>query len=311
VILFYEELTMDHCVFIHTNHKQIVGALVAEHALRRNSRHNDKFDVRIIEHKDYPFMQAREGQLYLRDGMKRPWLNEDLQSFTPLRFLPPELMGYQGRAVVIDPDVFAVGDVWDLLSRDMMDKTILCRARTGTKGCIDKCLATSVMLLDCAKLTHWRVEEQFNAMFEFSRDYMDWICLRTEPRNSIGLFEEEWNHFDTLTPKTKMLHTTKRRTQPWKTGLPIDHRPREKYRLFPPLRWLMKARRNVFGEYALLGRYQRHPDPAQEQLFFGLLKECVENGLVTETMLREQMLQNHVRHDALEVLARTPRLAAA
>jgi hypothetical protein len=316
VILFYkeltyEELTMDHCVFIHTNHKQIVGALVAEHALRRNSRHNDKFDVRIIEHKDYPFMQAREGQLYLRDGMKRPWLNEDLQSFTPLRFLPPELMGYQGRAVVIDPDVFAVGDVWDLLSRDMMDKTILCRARTGTKGCIDKCLATSVMLLDCAKLTHWRVEEQFNAMFEFSRDYMDWICLRTEPRNSIGLFEEEWNHFDTLTPKTKMLHTTKRRTQPWKTGLPIDHRPREKYRLFPPLRWLMKARRNVFGEYALLGRYQRHPDPAQEQLFFGLLKECVENGLVTETLLREQMLQNHVRHDALEVLARTPRLAAA
>ena len=300
---------MDHCVFIHTNHKQIVGALVAEHALRRNSRHNDKFDVRIIEHKDYPFMQAREGQLYLRDGMKRPWLNEDLQSFTPLRFLPPELMGYQGRAVVIDPDVFAVGDVWDLLSRDMMDKTILCRARTGTKGCIDKCLATSVMLLDCAKLTHWRVEEQFNAMFEFSRDYMDWICLRTEPRNSIGLFEEEWNHFDTLTPKTKMLHTTKRRTQPWKTGLPIDHRPREKYRLFPPLRWLMKARRNVFGEYALLGRYQRHPDPAQEQLFFGLLKECVENGLVTETMIRREMVHNHVRHDAFEVLDRTPPLA--
>jgi hypothetical protein len=309
VIFFYEELTMDHCVFIHTNHKQIVGALVAEHALRRNSRHNDKFDVRIIEHKDYPFMQAREGQLYLRDGMKRPWLNEDLQSFTPLRFLPPGLMGYQGRAVVIDPDVFAVGDVWDLLSRDMMDKTILCRARTGTKGCIDKCLATSVMLLDCAKLTHWRVEEQFNAMFEFRRDYMDWICLRTEPRNSIGLFEEEWNHFDTLTPKTKMLHTTKRRTQPWKTGLPIDHRPREKYRLFPPLRWLMKARRNVFGEYALLGRYQRHPDPAQEQLFFGLLKECVENGLVTETMIRREMVHNHVRHDAFEVLDRTPPLA--
>ena len=51
---------MDHCVFIHTNHKQIVGALVAEHALRRNSRHNDKFDVRLIEHKDYPFLRARE-----------------------------------------------------------------------------------------------------------------------------------------------------------------------------------------------------------------------------------------------------------
>jgi hypothetical protein len=62
-----QEFPMEHCVFIHTNHKQIVGALVAEHSLRRNSAHNDKFDVRIIHHKDYPFFTAREGQLFLRD----------------------------------------------------------------------------------------------------------------------------------------------------------------------------------------------------------------------------------------------------
>jgi hypothetical protein len=29
---------MDNCVFLQTNHKQIVGALVAEYALRRISR---------------------------------------------------------------------------------------------------------------------------------------------------------------------------------------------------------------------------------------------------------------------------------
>src|SRR5512147_1244352 len=193
---------MEHCVFIHTNHKQIVGALVAEHALRRSSCHNDRFDVRLIEHKDYPFLRAREGQLYLRDGVKRPWLNEDLQSFTPLRFMPPELMGYRGRAVVIDPDIFAVGDVWELLSRDMMGKTILCRRRAGPKGRIDGCLASSVMLLDCARLTHWRVEEQFNEMFEFKRDYQPWICLRQEPRETIGLLENEWNDFDKLSDRT-------------------------------------------------------------------------------------------------------------
>ena len=49
-------------------------------------------------------------------GVKRNWRNDDLQSFTPLRFMPPELMGYQGRAVVVDPDVFAVGDVFELLT---------------------------------------------------------------------------------------------------------------------------------------------------------------------------------------------------
>jgi hypothetical protein len=300
---------VDHCVFIHTNHKQIVGALVAEHALKRNSPHADKFEVRIIQTRDYPFLQAREGQLYLRDGVKRPWLNNDLQSFTLLRFMPPELMGYEGRAVVIDPDVFAVKDVWDLLSRDMQGKAIMCRMRAGPKGYIDHCKASSVMLLDCAKLQHWKVEEQFNDMFDGTRDYQPWVCLKHEDPDTIGMIEEEWNDFDKLTVETRMIHNTRRRTQPWKAGLPLDWRPAEKFRLFPPLGWLMRARRKLFGEYGLLGNYKEHPDSNQERFFFGLLKELVENGTVTEEMIHLEMHQNHVRHDALDVLERTPPLA--
>jgi hypothetical protein len=300
---------VEYCAFIHTNHKQIVGALVAEYALRRNSVHNDRFDVRIIEKKDYPLFDAYEGKEYLRDGVKRVWLNDDLQSFTPLRFMPPELMGYQGRAVVIDPDIFAVGDVWELLSRDMQGKAVMCRPRSGPKGLIDRCLASSVMLLDCARLTHWHVEEQFKEMFEFKRDYMPWVCLKMEPRESIGLIENEWNDFDRLTARTKMLHNTRRKTQPWKTGLPTDWRPAERFRLFPPVAWVMRARRHLFGEYAFLGNYKPHPDPNQERFFFGLLRECLEQGIVSEGLVREEMRQNHVRHDAFEVLARTPPLA--
>jgi len=300
---------MDKCVFIQTNHKQIVGALVAEYALRRNSRHSDAFDVRIMHTRDFPFFKAREGQLYLRDGVKRTWLNDDLQSFTPTRFMPPELMRYQGRAVVIDPDIFAVADIWDLLSRDMHDKAIMCRMRSGPKGLVDRCKASSVMLLDCEKLTHWKVEKQFNEMFELKLDYMPWICLRLEDPDSIGFFEPEWNDFDKLTANTKMLHVTRRKTQPWKAGLPIDWRPAERFRLFPPLAWVMRARRHLFGEYGLLGNYKEHPDQNQTRLFFGLLKECVDKGIVSEDMLREEMKHNHVRHDAFEVLDRTPDLA--
>jgi hypothetical protein len=73
----------------------------------------------------------------------------------------------------------------------------------------------------------------------------------------------------------------------------------------------MRARRKIFGEYALLGNYKQHPDPNQERLFFGLLKECVEQGVVSEEMLREEMSHNHVRHDALEVLDRVEPLAPA
>ena len=299
---------MDYCVFIHTNHKQIVGALVAEYALRRNSTNNEKFNVRIIHHKDYPFFQEYEGQPYLRDGVKRPWYNDDLQSFTPTRFMPPELMGYEGRAVVIDPDIFAVGDVWELLSRDMQGKAIMCRRRAGPKGVVDRCLASSAMLLDNTQLKHWKVEQKFRRMFSFEQDYQPWICLKDEARESIGFFENAWNDFDNFDENTKMIHNTRRRTQPWKAGLPIDWRPAETFRLFPPFGWLMRARRHLFGEYALLGHYKPHPDLKQEQFFFGLLKECLEKGIVTEEMIREEMRQNHVRHDALEVLDRTPAL---
>lgn len=292
---------MNHCVFIHTNPKQWIGALVAKYALQRNSIHTDKFQVRIINNQDFPFFQAREGQLFLRGGERRPWLNDDLQSFTPLRFMPPELMGYSGRAVVIDPDVFAVGDVWELLSRNMQGKAIFCRSHRGRKG-----LATSVMLLDCAKLTHWHCERQFNELFDLKRDYLDWIALKPEPRESIGLLEDEWNDFDRLTEHTRMLHNTKRLTQPWKTGLPVDFRPAENFRWFPPKGWLRKARRHLLGEYALLGKYSPHPDPKQEQFFFGLLRECLEEGAVSEDLLRDEIRRNHIRHDAFQVLERTP-----
>ena len=73
----------------------------------------------------------------------------------------------------------------------------------------------------------------------------------------------------------------------------------------------MRARRKLFGEYALLGHYRPHPDAAQERFFFGLLKECLDKGIISEEMIRDQMTLNHVRHDAFEVIDRTPQLAGA
>ncbi len=300
-----------YCVFIHTNARQMLGARVGCHALKRNSLHGDKFDVRIIHTRDYPFLREFEGKTYLRDGVRWTWLNDDLQSFTPLRFAPPELMQYQGRAVLTDPDIFAVGDIWELLSRDMGGKAILSRMRSGTKGLIDKCWASSVMLLDCARLTQWNVERGFREMFAGERDYQEWVGLKMEPEGSIGLLEPEWNDFDRLTARTRMLHNTRRRTQPWKAGLPPDWRPAERFRLFPPAAWVLRAKRKLFGDYAFVGRYKRHPDPNQERYFFALLRECLESGLVSEDEIRDEMRQNHVRHDALEVLDKVAPLASA
>ena len=295
-------------VFIHTNHKQYVGALVSQYSFRRNSKAPDRFAVEIIHANDHRFLQAREGQQFLRDGRQAVWRMADLQSFTPLRFLPPELMGYQGRALVVDPDVFAVGDVVELLERDLQGRAIMCRPRSGTKGA-DGGLATSVMLLDCAKLRHWRAEHDFGLLFAGERDYADWITLKLEPRDTIGLIEPEWNDFDHLTPDTRLLHNTKRQTQPWKTGLPVDFTPPDKsFRPLKPKTWINPLKKLAAGGPPT--EYTRHPDPRQEQFFFGLLHECLELGIVTEAMLRDEMRQNHIRHDALELAARTTPLAA-
>jgi hypothetical protein len=292
-------------VFIQTNPRQRVGARVGAYSLRRNSANPQAFDVRIMDTTGYPFFQAREGRKYLRGGAVRRWWNEDLQSFTPLRFMPPELMGYQGRAVVIDPDIFAVGDVLELLNRDMQGKALMCVSRPGHQG-IENYFASSVMLLDCAQLTHWHCETQFNEMFELKLDYMTWISLGIELRERIGLLEPEWNHFDVLNEHTRLLHTTRRRTQPWKTGLPMDFTPTAK------AGWasraglmLQETQRRLLGREVIAKRYKRHPDARLEALFFGLLRECLENGTVSEAFLHEEMRHNHLRHDALKMVEHT------
>jgi hypothetical protein len=156
------------------------------------------------------------------------------------------------------------------------------------------------MLLDCAGLRHWKLRQNFEELFEFKRDYDNWITLADEPRESIGALEPVWNDFDHLTPATRLLHTTKRRTQPWKTGLPIDYTNRI------PVPVLGRLLDN--NGFRLPLRYKRHPDARQEAFFFALLQECLDEGSVTPALLEREMTLNHVRHDALEVLRRTPPL---
>ena len=291
-------------VFVHTNDKQMLGALVSMHSMRRHSKSPDRFDVRILNTRDHSFMSGRDGQPYLRNGGTRVWRDDDLQSFTPLRFHAPAAAGYAGRALVVDPDVFAVGDVWELLSRDMHGHALLCRVRPGTAK-RKTYFASSVMLLDCARLTHWRCPQDFAALFARTRDYDAWMNLELEDAATIGRFEDGWNDFDTLDGDTRLLHNTKRLTQPWKTGLPIDYTPADHARPGAIGRWLGRARAALTGAPAQ-GRYRRHPDAAQERFFFGLLRECVEEGVVTREFLREEIRRRHVRADAFELLEAVP-----
>jgi hypothetical protein len=221
--------------------------------------------------------------------------------------MPPELMGYQGRAIVIDPDIFAVADIMELFNMDMEGKAVRLVHKPNKNGPGLQRM-TSLMLMDCEKLKHWNVEKSFRSMFKKELDYGNWMSMTLEDPDSIGELPKVWNHFDQLTPETKMLHTTRRETQPWKSGLPIDFNTETDSGLKRSFREFQKK---VFGKEVFCRRYKVNPDPRQERLFFALLKECLENGSITKEMLQEEMTKCHVRHDAFKVMERVKPLPPA
>ena len=276
-------------VFIQANARQMLGARISALSYKKASRRPDSFDVSIMNTADYPRLM-QPGQSILRAGHVREWDPDDLQSFTPLRFAPPSIMGFTGKAVVTDPDCFGVGDVAELFDRDMDGKTIMAVPRPGHNRRNDY-IATSVMLLDCSKLKHWDFDQQLDDLFAQRFDYIDWIELKREGPATIGFLEPEWNDFDRLTPRTKILHTTKRRTQPWKAGLPIDYTLRER----GPFDFLRRLKRR---------HYEQHPDRNQEALVYSLLADLVDRGDVSKQELVAEMAANHVRHDSLDLVDR-------
>ncbi len=294
---------MKDTVFIHSNARQWVGAQVAQYVLKRNSAVPERFDVRILWAEDFAFLAQREGQPYLRDGKTAIWRNADLQSFPPLRFAVPGLMNYAGRALVTDPDVFAVGDVNELLGRDMGAAAVLARPASGEDRPGDgPHFASSVMLLDCARLRDWNVDKDFAALFAFERDYRAWMWLRLAPPGTVAPLEPVWNDFDRLEPDTRLLHNTRRRTQPWKTGLPAD------FVVYPTTLGshlgvgFRRLKSRLTGNGAPYGHYRRHPDPAQEWFFFSMLAECLASGVVTAPQLQAEIARKHLRSDAFEMI---------
>lgn len=277
-------------IFIQANGKQYVGALLAKYALEREMR-SEKIPVEILNVDEIPEFRKLEHKSYLRKGRLVVAEPNDLQHFTLTRFMPPEKMNFQGRAVVIDPDIFALTDINELFDTEMNGKAILaCRKKDAWD--------TSVMLLDCTRLTHWKIADIIDKLISRTTDYNTIMTLKGE--DSVGEIPRLWNSLDILTPLTKMLHTTNRLTQPWRTGLPIDftRNPLSKYFGLIPREPIFK----LLGKYP--SHYQVHPDKTIETFFFNLAKDALKAGILTDEMVKEEITQGHLRKDFLEVLSK-------
>jgi hypothetical protein len=291
-------------VYIQSNSKQYFCAKISAFSIQKLS--SEPIDIQILNLEDYPQLTKHQGSKYVRKDLEETWENDTLQSFTPLRFLPPQLQRYQGRALVIDPDVFALTDVQELLKMEMQGKSICCNYDIGEKGRVYK---TSVMLLDCEKLTHWKWDEKIEALFSKEINYRKWMSLFYEKEEDIGFLEEEWNHMDKLSSESKLIHFTKKVTQPWKTGLPIDFIPDK----VPP-KWGVLPRKFTVGLKSLvLGGFWREkatrvylPNPHKEQaeVFWQLAGEALKAGVFTIDEAKAEIRSQNIRGDFLEIVQR-------
>lgn len=276
-------------VFVLTNKKQYFGAKLSKYSFERTLPADSNIAVEIVVVNDLPLFQQFEGATFRRGDETRTYTLDDLQSFTLARFLPPELMEYTGQALPIDPDIFALSDVTELFDMAVEGKAI---AACENKGFWD----SSVMLLDCSKLRHWKVAEMLTALETGEEDYATYMQLKKE--QSVYPISRIWNSIDVLTEDTKILHTSNRETQPWKTGLPIDFTRNRLPKLFGII-----PREPIFK---LLGKiettYQPHPDSGIENFFIELAKDAYTAGVFTKEELEVEMRQNHVRHDMATLL---------
>ncbi|MEN9605095.1 MAG: hypothetical protein RJB39_780 [Candidatus Parcubacteria bacterium] len=282
---------MKKTVYIHTNNKQRLGAKLAKYAIEK-SLSDTEIQVQQLNVDSLEMFKQFAGTQYLRGGKVNVYDPKDLQSFTLSRFMPPALNGYEGRAMVIDPDIFALKDISPLFNMDMEGKDLICCAK---KDAFD----TSMMVMDCGALRHWSMEKILQDLKDKKADYVNIMTLKwqiaTKP-GSIKTVPRIYNNLDTITDDTVFLHTTDRLTQPWSTGLPIDFKRNDpgRYFGFIPKVWLLKLR----GKWP--STYQPHPDKKVESFFLTLFKEALDKGVITKEEIDAEIAVNRLRKDIWE-----------
>lgn len=134
--------------------------------------------------------------------------------FSFYRFYIPEACGYQGRAIYLDADIVVLADIAELYRIEMGEKGVL--SRPGAPGT----WLTSVMLMDCAKLKHWKVRDWVTMIENQLIDYGETMYGGAGGPNhaDFGDLPSYWNHLDQADATTKIIHYTEVPTQPWKTA---------------------------------------------------------------------------------------------
>lgn len=147
-------------------------------------------------------------------------------NFGFVRFLVPKLNNYKGKAIYLDADQLVFTDIQELGNALDANHAIgLVNKPEGTFGkkVVGQHNQTSVMVLDCEKLTDWVPDTMFSPVVPNRSDlkpgqihYRDFMMLTWFDQQKIQSIDPRWNHFNIVEPDSKLTHFSHVRSQPWK-----------------------------------------------------------------------------------------------
>jgi len=201
-------------VFISSGEASLLERKVLMYSLRKNSRR--ELDIRVFNGTHNTV--EREGHPPTPAPMSLKVKYQNVTEFSNYRFLVPEICGNTGRAICMDSDTIALGDVGELFDAEMGDNNFLAKpAAYGDKT--DEQWGLSVVLFDCAR-TRFALDQYFDEIASGLYDYTDLHQMR--PRFlahhpfKVGRIDPRWNEFDRCYKDTRLIHYTNLYAQPWK-----------------------------------------------------------------------------------------------
>jgi lipopolysaccharide biosynthesis glycosyltransferase len=199
-------------IFIGSGEASLLERKTLIHSLRKNSRR--QLDIYVfngthnaIERNDEPPVLA-DMPLWIK--------YRNYTEFSNYRWLIPAICGHQGRAIFLDSDMVCLADIGELFDTPMADCAMLAKAE-AYKG--KHSWGMSNILFDCSKC-HFDLEQIFQEVdagkFTNSEFHQMAPAFLAKHPFQLGKLDPNWNSFDHVDEKTRLIHYTNLRTQPWK-----------------------------------------------------------------------------------------------
>ena len=181
---------MDINIYIGTEERQYVSTEVLKHSIIRRTKE------KVI------FNELKNLVTNLKQKM--------YTGFSFYRFAIPTMNQFKTKAIYIDTDVFFLEDVAKLYETDSI-QPVLARKKS------ENSYYTSVMLMDCPRLTHWdfaKLVREANKSRIVYNEIM-WATKGSIIAKDVGQLDPRWNCLDNWNLDTKAIHFTNVPTQPW------------------------------------------------------------------------------------------------